>query len=244
MYIAAVLLCWASVAATYTNETYQFLQDGNFELFGLWHIVPLPAWCDSFCARPPEWKKYAHGGDNFLQIGPNSNAAATQTFNYTKLNISFDACKLGFYVRVVNPIDSQFSVFWNGDVNTLDWIEYAKAQQVSADEWVYQDMDLKGMSDTLQLQLYTGQDGWLSIDDVTLICYNYGYFNLNQYQITILILIVLVSAVVMYYIQRRISVQCKCPQKCCCRLDCCRRRSVAKFIELDKMGENDAAFVD
>lgn len=239
MRLVATLLCCVATSAAFTNDTYNFLQDGDFERFGDWHIVPLPAWCDSFCAKPAEWSEYAHSKENFLQASPNSNVAATQTFNYTKLNISFDACRIGFYIRVIDPMDSQFSVFWNSDVTTLDWIDYAKAQQVSPDEWVYQELDLKGMSDTLQLQLYTGPDAWLSVDDVTLICYSYGYFTLDQFQITIIILILLVVALIVYYVQRRMSVQCRCPKRRCCRCNCCGR-SQAQFIELDKIGDNPA----
>jgi hypothetical protein len=239
-----LVVCWSLADAHITNQTYSFLKDSSFEDYGAWKINPLSAWCTDWCTKPASWDEHARTGDDYIMAQPSKTVDLYQEFNYTKLDIAFDACLFRVYIRIVETSQVDFTILWNGKIYAVSWDDYYKGLIMAEGEWVQIDLDLEGMSDILQMSISTGTEGWMSLDDVSLVCYNYGFFHMNSFQIFIFSLMFIVIVLTMIYITKRFH--CELGKKCRRLCPSCWSESEFTEIELEEEVEhfNTGAFIN
>lgn len=230
--ILYLVVPYCSLAANTT--LYQIVRDGDFEHYSRdWSISPVTSWCSAWCLTPEEWVGDIESGENYILVPPHGDLSLIQKYNFTGTNISFDTCKLSFYMRAIKPLDISVIIIWADQTLTLDWLDYTDNNPTTnPDGWYLETMTLKDMSTSLQFRVSTEKNAWFGLDNVVMECYQDQFVGLTLFQMVMIALSVVVLAVAVQQVIRftRCEVKYTCKKLCCC----CRNNS-SQFIPLEEV---------
>lgn len=210
----------------YSVHADSILRDGGFETFGSWELTPLQIWCDEWCIVPLAWFHDVLTGRGFISVSPNLDALIVQRFNKTHLAELYDSCTLQVFVRARSTSGIQMSVTWASVRYPIEWFDVVA--QTDDSTWVPVIVELAGVSGSLEIEVETGPESWLSLDNATLECKLVGFFgHLSALKISlavVAILIVFATVRILYTKSDNFNKWIRC--RCCP----CRRN--AKFVQL------------
>lgn len=219
LFLSCILACFAE----------EVLRDGDFETFGDWVISPLSLWCDKFCSNPLQWQKSIQSGEHFIMVPPNTEGKLVQHFNQTKLEELYNTCTLDLYVRVSQLSGVNFDVLWGNSYYTVEWFDALNSVN---NEWSKMTLEFNKMSSSLEINIYTSEDGWFAMDNASLNCEEVSWFaQANTLKIALLIVAaLLVFAAVRFLYAKHATVK----RVLTCGY-CCRRHEDERFVQLEEL---------
>jgi len=222
MRVLALLLVFYSVWAD------SILRDGDFETFGSWELTPIQIWCDEWCLVPLTWFRKVLAGKNFISVSPNLDASIVQRFNQTHLAELYDSCTLQVYVRARTTADIQMNVVWASVRYPIEWFDVVA--QTDDSTWTPVIVELSGVSSSLAIEVETGAESWLSLDNATLECKLIGFFgHLSALKISLAVIAILIVFATVRFLYTKNDTINKWMRCRCCP---CRRN--AKFVQLQE----------
>jgi hypothetical protein len=156
------MLSWWKICFFATIFAEEILLDGSFEE-RQWEISPSWALCNAHsCTLPPELSPGAHSGTHFILAYPDRKVVIAQRFN----DSSYAECRLEFYARTTNRLNSFITIFWN--TNIVELTSYSKQSVIG--DWDFYSISLSGGPDNQHVDINSAGNINTTVDDFSLNC--------------------------------------------------------------------------
>lgn len=188
------------------------ITDGGFDGVATWNITPPVGLCRGWCHSSDVWREPAHSGLNFVFANP-SEGSISVSQHIVQPSIPYNRCELKAYLRVVNTLDSQVLVLWDSTQYQFDLFEWEKNSEVSASEWTPITLLLYGSSDEIEFRLQTMSITYISMDDVSLNCYQTAFYENPEVQFLLCVILIAVVLAILSLIARMLKLDINF---CCC----------------------------